>query len=209
VNLQVKARLEDTRTRIMDVADGLFRQLGFAKTTVADIAGQLQMSPANVYRFFPSKEAIVQSICRRCLSQLEEKVWTIGRSRGPAADRIEQVVLEVVRYHKENLMAEKRVHDIVLVAIESNWDAIETHKDVIRNICELILRDGIASGEFEAVDPAETSRLMMRAFVAFMHPLLLAHCVQQEFENDAEIEAEARKTVRFVLKAITPHKART
>jgi AcrR family transcriptional regulator len=45
----------DTRTRILDVADRLFRHYGYAKTTVADLARELGMSPANVYRFFASK----------------------------------------------------------------------------------------------------------------------------------------------------------
>jgi AcrR family transcriptional regulator len=209
MNVQANTRPEDTRARIMDAADGLFRHLGFAKTTVADIASQLKMSPANVYRFFSSKDAIVEAICRRCLATVEDKAWAIGRAKGPAAERLERLVLEVIRYHKENLMVETRVHDIVLVAIESNWDAVEKHKDTIRGICELILRDGIESGEFEKVDPVETSRLMMRAFVAFMHPMMLAHCVQQEFSSEAEIEAEARKMVRFAVKAITPHTARS
>ena len=42
----------DTRERILVVAERLFRQLGYQKTTVADIAKELRMSPANVYRFF-------------------------------------------------------------------------------------------------------------------------------------------------------------
>ena len=42
----------DTRERILAVAERLFRQIGYQKTTVADIAKELRMSPANVYRFF-------------------------------------------------------------------------------------------------------------------------------------------------------------
>jgi len=45
----------DTRERILVVAERLFRQIGYQKTTVADIAKELRMSPANVYRCFDSK----------------------------------------------------------------------------------------------------------------------------------------------------------
>jgi Bacterial regulatory proteins, tetR family len=41
-----------------DDAERLFRQIGFQKTTVADIARELHMSPANVYRFFAAKSEI-------------------------------------------------------------------------------------------------------------------------------------------------------
>jgi AcrR family transcriptional regulator len=46
---------EETRERIMVKADELFRQYGFIKTTVADIAAELAMSPANIYKFFSSR----------------------------------------------------------------------------------------------------------------------------------------------------------
>ena len=46
----------DTRDRILEVAERLFRQIGYQKTTVGDIAKELRMSPANVYRFFESKK---------------------------------------------------------------------------------------------------------------------------------------------------------
>ena len=58
MNAQVKAKPDDTRARIIETADAMFRRLGYAKTAVADIAGELGMSPANVYRFFASKNAI-------------------------------------------------------------------------------------------------------------------------------------------------------
>jgi AcrR family transcriptional regulator len=200
MNAQVKTRPDDTRARIIETADALFRRLGYAKTAVADIAAELGMSPANVYRFFPSKNAIVEAICRRCLSELDEKAWAVARSRGPAAARLERLVLEILSYHRDNLLTDKRVNDIVLIAIEDSWDAIEKHKEVIRNVVELILRDGIEAGEFEPVDPPETARLMMRSLVGFMHPVLISQCLSLE----EDIEAEARASVRFLLRAITP-----
>src|SRR4029078_3336609 len=143
MNAQVKTRPDDTRARIVETADALFRRLGYAKTTVADIAAELGMSPANVYRFFSSKNAIVEAICQRCLGELDSKAWDVARSRGTAADRITRLFLEIFRYHKENLITEKRVHDIVLVALENNWGAVEKHNDSIRTVIEVILRDGI------------------------------------------------------------------
>ncbi len=196
---QPKSRHEDTRARIMETAEALFRRLGYAKTAVADIAAELGMSPANVYRFFPSKTAIVEAICRRCLGELDETAWAVARSRSPASVRMERLVLEILAYHKDNLITDKRVHDIVLVAIEDSWEAILAHKAVIRNVVELILRDGIEAGEFDRVDPVETARVMMIALVAFMHPIVIGQCVEDE-----DIEGNARATVRFLLRAITP-----
>src|SRR5262245_11309747 len=112
MNPQVKLKPDDTRARIMETAETLFRRMGFAKTAVADIASELGMSPANIYRFFASKNAIVDAICQKCLGELEEKAWAVARSRASASARIEQFVLEILAYHKDNLITEQRVHDM-------------------------------------------------------------------------------------------------
>src|SRR5919198_317314 len=192
MNPQVKIKPDDTRARIMDTAEGLFCRLGFAKTAVADIAAELKMSPANVYRFFPSKNAIIEAICQRCLGELEDRAWAVARSRGPAAERIERLVLEILAYHRENLLTEQRVNDIVLAAIELSWGAIRVHKEHLRMVFESLLREGVERGEFEALDPRETSRLMLIALVNFCHPVLVA----QYLQDKGDLEADARTTIR-------------
>jgi AcrR family transcriptional regulator len=199
---QVRTKPDDTRARIMETAEALFRRLGFAKTAVADIAAELRMSPANIYRFFSSKNAIVEAICKRCLSEVEEKAWAVARSKTPAAQRMERLILEILAYHKENLVTEQRVNELVVAAIEHSWDAIRAHKDVMRNVTELILRDGIEAGEFEPVDPRDTAELIMRSVLVFTHPLLVGECL----EEGEDLEAEARASVRFLVRAITPRR---
>jgi len=200
--VNVKPRPEETRARIMETAEALFRRLGFAKTTVADIASELGMSPANVYRFFPSKNAIVQAICQRCLGELEAKIWAIARSREPAPQRLERLVREVLAYHKENLLEEQRVSDLVQFAMQESWEAIMAHKEVHRAVVELILRDGIEAGDFEPVDPRETSTVIQRALSAYCHPLLL----EQGLQEGHNLESESGAVIRLLLRGLSQRK---
>jgi AcrR family transcriptional regulator len=200
MSVQAKIKPDDTRARIMDTAEALFRRLGYAKTAVADIAAELKMSPANVYRFFPSKNAIIEAICQRCLGELEERAWAAARARGSAAERIENVVLEILAYHRENHLTNQRVNDMVLAAIELSWGAIRAHKEHTRMVFEALLREGIERGEFDPVEPRETSRLMMLSLVNFCHPVLVA----QYLQDGGDLEADARATVHLLLRAITP-----
>jgi AcrR family transcriptional regulator len=200
MNPQLKTRPDDTRARIVEAAEALFLRLGYAKTAVADIAAELKMSPANVYRFFPSKNAIVEAICQRCLAEVEEQAWAIARAKAPAADKLERLFLDILKYHKENLLTDTRVNDIVLVAMENSWAAIRTHKETMRTIVEVILRDGVAAGEFETIEPRQVSEQFMRATVCFCHPVLVA----QGLQDGEDLEAAARSAVRFLVRAITP-----
>jgi AcrR family transcriptional regulator len=200
MTIQAKTRPDDTRARIIETAEALFRRMGFAKTAVADIAAELGMSPANIYRFFSSKHAIVEAICQKSLAELEAKAWTVARSPGPASQRLEQLIMAIVNYHKDNFLSERRVHDMVLVAIEHSWDVIRAHKQVMHSIAERIVREGVAAGEFEPVDPAVTARQIMRSLIAFIHPVLIVQCL----EEHEDLETEPRAHLRFLLRSITP-----
>ena len=62
------AARQENVVRILEAAERVFRQYGYAKTTVADIAKELGMSTANIYRFFGSKVEIHQALCSRMLN---------------------------------------------------------------------------------------------------------------------------------------------
>ena len=74
---------EETRARILEVAWDLFRQLG-ARTTIADVADRLGMSSANVYRFYPSKQALCEAVAA---SQLGAIIAGGARDRRAAPAR--------------------------------------------------------------------------------------------------------------------------
>ncbi|WP_431269365.1 TetR/AcrR family transcriptional regulator [Dankookia sp. P2] len=79
------SRAEAMRSRIEEVAERLFRSMGYQKTAVADIARELDMSPANIYRFYPSKSAINEAIAQRTLGAMLAEIDSIAGGPGPAA----------------------------------------------------------------------------------------------------------------------------
>ena len=92
----------DIRERILTTAERLFREIGYTKTTVADIAKHLRMSPANVYRFFDSKKAIHEGVARRLMGEVEAAALTITQKQGPsAADKLRELLATVHRMNSE------------------------------------------------------------------------------------------------------------
>jgi len=191
-----KETADETRERIARVAEALFRRMGFAKTAVADIAAELGMSPANVYRFFPSKVAIVNAICARALAEVDDEVRKIVARPLPARERIFALFRALLVYHKENFLCERRVHDMVLVAIEENWEAIEAHVKRIEACVRDLIVEGIAEKVFLPHDAAGSAELMIGALVKFCHPILIAEDIDQDLESLQE------RTVAFLLRSI-------
>ena len=57
--------LELRRQQILDAAAACFSNRGFHPTTMQDICREADLSPGAVYRYFPSKESIIQAMCER------------------------------------------------------------------------------------------------------------------------------------------------
>src|SRR6202000_1897488 len=91
----------DTRERILVVAERLFRQIGYQKTTVADIAKELHMSPANVYRFFDSKKSIHAGVARTLMGGVEVVAAAIAARPGPVAVRLRELLATIHRMNCE------------------------------------------------------------------------------------------------------------
>jgi AcrR family transcriptional regulator len=55
----------DRRAEILDAAERCFARSGFHQASMQDICAEAGMSPGNLYRYFPSKEALIAGITER------------------------------------------------------------------------------------------------------------------------------------------------
>jgi TetR/AcrR family transcriptional repressor of uid operon len=62
----------ERRQRILEAAERAFVRNGFHATTMQGIADEVAMSAGNLYRYFPSKEAIVEGLCERDQAELAQ-----------------------------------------------------------------------------------------------------------------------------------------
>lgn len=63
---------DQRRRHIMAAAEACFARAGFHKTSMQEICAEADMSPGALYRYFKSKEAIIEAIC------LEERLRCHG-----------------------------------------------------------------------------------------------------------------------------------
>jgi len=202
INDAAENTIEITRqenvTRILDAAERLFRHYGYSKTTVADIARDLGMSPANVYRFFESKDAIRDAICHRLLEQEHTMVEKIIASPGTAAERLERIILAINSYNRCQFVKDKRIHELVEVAIAENWEAVQNHCNALKGYYATVIAEGIASGEFAKGDPVATAESFFVLSAGLCHPTLIAQ------NNDEEAETRARGAAVLLVRSLRP-----
>ena len=191
-------RSEATRAAIVATAERLFRTMGYQKTAVADIARECAMSPANVYRFFPSKAAINEAICARIVGVLGERAWSVARGPGTPPDRIRALFRTMQKSTAELAFQERKMLDMVAVAMDEHWSVIQEYVRGIDTALRHIVMDGQADGSFARLDPDATGRLIHATMIGFCHPAVVQQCLDDDLPAMAEAMAE------FCLRALRP-----
>ncbi|MFO1088137.1 MAG: TetR family transcriptional regulator [Hyphomicrobiales bacterium] len=166
----------DTRARIVRVAETLFHRYGYQKTTVADIARELQMSPANVYRFFAAKKDINEAVALRLTTEVEAAIRAMIDGPGTATEKLRAYVLMTHRMNAERYVDDVKMHEMVAVAMSESWPLIEGHIRRMHALLTEIIEQGIASGEFATPDPAVAAHCVKAATMRFCHPKLMVEC---------------------------------
>jgi AcrR family transcriptional regulator len=169
----------DTRERILVVAERLFRQIGYQKTTVADIAKELRMSPANVYRFFDSKKAIHEGVCRALMGEVEAEAQRIAAIPGPASVRLRELMKTIHRMNSERYVGDSKLHEMVEIAMQESWEVCLAHMELITEIIGSVIAQGVQSGEFEVTDLPLAAMCTCTAMIRFFHPQMIAQSVNK------------------------------
>ena len=192
----VELTRQDNIARILDAADRAFRHYGYGKTTVADIAHDLGMSTANIYRFFTSKVEIHQAVCARMLEESYRLAYEIRHLPIDASDRLLRHVESQYRLTVDTMLDETKVHEMIIVAIERHWAVIEVHLDRIHDLVAEIIQDGIDAGEFAKQDAVMAARCFSASMVTLCHPQLVAQCLEKT--NRATVD----ELVEFAIRAL-------
>jgi len=191
----------DTRERILVVAERLFREIGYQKTTVADIAKVLRMSPANVYRFFDSKKAIHEGVARTMMGGVEQAAQAIATRKGPAAARLRELLSTIHRMNAERYVGDSKLHEMVEIAMEESWEVCVAHMQHLTETIGAVIAEGAASGEFAAPDVPLAAMCTCTAMMRFFHPQMIAQATNKPGPSLDQM-------IDFVLAGLAPRTAR-
>ncbi|MES2884743.1 MAG: TetR family transcriptional regulator [Pseudomonadota bacterium] len=186
----------EVRSQILSTAERLFRSYGYGKTTVADIARECGMSPANVYRFFESKAAVNEAITEVLLDEVEARAKAIAAEQRPVSDRLRKMLLEMHGFALERYLNESSVHELCAKAMDEQWGVIEAHIQRTRALTRSLIEEGMKSGEFARRDLDATASAVHNAMLPFCHPQVVA----ENFAKDQK--RQAMQMGEFLVRAL-------
>lgn len=165
---------EETRKDILAMTERLFRERGFGAVSIADIAAALEMSPANVFKHFHSKNALVDAMFLQQIRLLEQKLMPLDASH-PPFERLAHLARSLMENNRRDLNDNPYIFEMILMTAKRELSCGHYYKNVISNLLATIIEDGISSGIYSATDVDASARTALMALTSVLHPALIAH----------------------------------
>ena len=173
----------DRQSRILDAAERCFVRSGFHRTTMQDVAAEAGMSPGNLYRYFPSKDAIVAGLTERDRSQMAQDFAAFENGADFMA-----TFMALGRKHFEEEPRERAILCLEIWAESARNPAFaamcaEFEQDVIRRLRD-VLQQALDRGEIApSVDPHAAATAIM----TLGNGLFVRRAIAPDFDAGREV----------------------
>jgi TetR/AcrR family transcriptional regulator len=157
-------RAEDRRRQIVEVASELFSQRGFNGVRTKEIADRAGISPAILFRHFPSKEAIYSAILDHKLKQAAERIR--ARLQDAAGRKDDRAFFGALAFDLLELYARDSglLRLLLFSALEGHELSRMFYKTMSRQVRDHLrayIKQRIADGTFRQIDPIASSRVFL------------------------------------------------
>jgi TetR/AcrR family transcriptional repressor of uid operon len=176
----------ERRERILEAAEHAFVRHGFHATTMQHVADEVGTSAGNLYRYFPSKEAIVEGLCELDQARRAESFAAFGDLMARNGD-LTEAMRKGLREHVFGKPPEK-ARLIVEIWAEGgrNPRVAEITRAIDADVLiglERLMDVAKAAG---AASPALDSRFGARFFFTFVAGLFKRIAIEADFDPEAE-----------------------
>lgn len=189
--------------QILDAALQRFSDVGYEQTSVRDIARTAEVSVGTVYRYFPSKEHVLDGIHHRFHDGLEEAFDGAVERLGAvidAGDRLDGTVATaaLVDATVEYLVAHRSEVRVVALYVPRVREPHERESHDRRFVDRLaeVLDAGVALGAIATSDPPMTAHLLYHAMRDGVSHALA-------FGEPADLDRLVRQTKELFARALT------
>jgi len=150
------------RGKILANAIQLFKERGFDEVTIEDIAGQLEISQATFFNYFPSKDAILHRAAEDTVERYREMLEDEVQRDVPTAEKVRRLLEAMGR----GIEADRRFYRTLFTRSVLNFGNVRADR-ILSDVSAALMREGQRRGEVSAeYDPHELADLFIGTYYA-------------------------------------------
>ena len=180
--------MEDKKEQIVQTFEKHFKHHGFKKTSVDDIAAELQISKKTIYKYFNSKEKIFYFIISRVAKGLSKKTEKKLAGFSTYEEKIVQLINQIFEETRKWLQKGNDAFEFKYKYEISELAFKEAYNEIIRKW----IQEGIKNQEFQSVN--------IELIVRFINGLFSESMKLVSANPELRIEEEVRNAVLKLLK---------
>ena len=174
---------EAAAEQLLEAAEQLIRERGPVTPTITDIANACGMSQSNVYRFFPSKEALFEASIERWFRPFNDMMEEVVESDLPPREKLYQFF---ARRFAEKRRRYEEDHDYFMACMalgEEHREVIMSYVDLADHYMATILAEAISDGEFPGMTIDGLMSPVNLMLAPFCDPSLIPHYDSATMDN--------------------------
>lgn len=179
------------KQQIIETAAGMFREKGYAASSMRDLASLLGIEAASIYHHVKSKEEILETICFDLADQLVHAIAEVNDIYFNAEERLRLAIKNHITIITHNINRSGVFLHEWRSLTEPKLSEFKTLRSAYENELRLIIADGIKEDAFDDVDEK----------FATLTILSTVNWVTEWFNKDGKMNAEqvADKLSDFIL----------
>ncbi|MEA2097090.1 MAG: TetR/AcrR family transcriptional regulator [Candidatus Cloacimonadota bacterium] len=190
--------MDDKKKRIIEIAEQLFAQYGFLKTTMEDIAKKVHMGKSSVYYYFKSKDDIFAEVIRKDTQIFQQKLDDAVKNANTPENKIRAYVTTRMTHLQDlskfySTLTDEYL-DHYLFVEEVRKDFYDYENTVLKNL----LKEGVEQNCFDVGDVVTISRMISIAIKGLEFPLFVE-------TKDYDPVEESNDMLDVIFNGITNH----
>ena len=168
--MSVQQRGEETRNRILDVAQEAFARYGYDATGVAEICRRAGVTKGGFYHHFPSKQDVFLEMLERWLEGLDQDLEVMRSGEETVPDELRAMTAMVPAVFQEAGGRLTLFLEFLTKAGHSPavWQATVAPFRKYHAFFAKMISDGIEEGSLRPVDPEMASNLLLSFAVGLL-----------------------------------------
>src|SRR5262252_1552840 len=152
------------RGLIFENAIRLFKERGFDDVTIDDIVGQLEISQATFFNYFPSKDAILHQAAEDTVGRYRDMLEQEVGSDIPTSEKIRRLLEAMGR----GIETDKRFYRTLFTRSVLHFGNVRV-EGVLSDLSAALMREGQRRGEIDdEYDPHELSDIFIGTYYAII-----------------------------------------
>ncbi|TWF52377.1 TetR/AcrR family transcriptional regulator [Neorhizobium alkalisoli] len=195
-----KTEQGDASARIIEAATELFASRGFAGTSMEQVASQCGAGKDTVYRRFPSKVALFETVVEHAHKRAIARLERLPDVDGDALERLRGLMSELLRINMEpDLIALKRITFSEAVSFEKKSQIPPQPDPIMKRLVDAV-SDAQDAGLIAAGDTHLIAGHLIHCLVAL--PTSAAMLGSDEFDGEEAVRAHFERTWNWLINGV-------